>query len=230
MQFPDSCDLGNNHYLFYTASGQPQIAKGNYKLAELLPASEQRGLQKDISECFEDMGRWASRGKMKFAEEFSYLGGIQYSAPILFEDKQDGDTALKIDIIEIDDESPDTLKKTVEALDGFDENADNDGLFREEFTKAQLAWAPYVQADINTSVHFNGEEIKGVDQLPKYEYRSLTLTTMLGAAGLSIAGMFMFFAGPASYYRGGGYDRRAQERRDRIEDIKKLSGLDNPIL
>tara|TARA_R110002124_G_scaffold129483_1_gene290791 strand:- start:89424 stop:90344 length:921 start_codon:yes stop_codon:yes gene_type:complete len=225
MAFPDNCDLGTDFYLISNKKGGGlEIGRGYHSYSRVLPIETQEKITDDISDCMDDMADWVKKDRLQFTEEFRYQAGLTYSEAGIVFDHTDGETLLSKDIIEEKSDKPAHLKAVVEALDSYVEDSDNTRLFKAEFAKAQDSWNEYKSKRNSRDPYFTRDnELKNVDSYAQYEYSSVGLELWGGLVGGSTLAIFLFNCGPGTGYRGGGYDRREEEREEKIKAVKALA-------
>jgi hypothetical protein len=161
---------------------------------------------------------------LNFAEEFSYQAGLDYSEVGIIFDRTDGETRLYKDIIEESNDAPPHLQAVVEALDSYAEEADNSRLYRAEFAKAQQTWGAYKSERNSKDPYFTRDKaLKNEESHAKYEYSSVGFELWGGLMGGSALAIFLFNCGPGTYSRGGAYNRREEEREEKINTINSLA-------
>lgn len=229
MQFPDNCGLEDSYILLSKdAEGKMQISKGDNWFSQLQTPDEQSRLIDDVDDCMDSLSKWAAKGNFDFADDFYYASNAKYASPFLVNDINAGEQRLHIDII---DRDVDDLEDIVEDRDDYNAEGDNTSLYQEEFAKAQQSWAAYKANAQSANVYFDKSgEIKNADKYPKYDHDSVTARDALGLFGYSFIAGFLLISGPLSTRWGTGYNRRVENRDEKINQLKSMSGRDRPIL
>lgn len=225
MAFPDNCDLDTNFYLISKKKGGGlELGRGTHRHTRVLPIETQEKMTDDISDCMEDMADWVKEDRFNFTEEFRYQAGLEYSEAGVIFDRTHDQIKLYKDIIEEKSDQPQHLKAVVEALDSYVEDGDNTKLYKAEFAKAQKTWSDYKSDRNSRDPYFARDEtLKNVDSYATYEYGSVGLKLWGGLMGGSALAIFLFNCGPGTSYRGGAYNRREEEREEKMNAIKSLA-------
>jgi hypothetical protein len=225
MTFPENCDLDTNYYLISKKKGGGlEIGRGSHTYARALPIEDQEKITDDISDCMDDMSDWVKANRFNFAEEFRYQAEVEYSEAGIIFDHTDGEKSLYKDIIEESNDGPPHLQDVVEALDSYVEDGDNSRLYRAEFAKAQQTWGAYKSERNSKDPYFTRDKtLRNEESHAKYEYSSVGFELWSTLMAGSVLSIFLFSCGPGSSYRGGAYNRREEEREEKINAIKSLA-------
>jgi hypothetical protein len=230
LRFPDDCNLDSYRYLIsQKPDGTLELSRGDSETSDIQPLHTQQNLYERIDHCMSDLRANARKGDFSFADEFSIVTNVEYSAPAIVYDIHDKFYTLRKDIID-DDATPLSLQDVVEASEGYDAESDNLSLYRATFNKAVTEWDYYRKHQNNTESYFDDSKIKNQSAYQQYDYDSLT-----GAAWFSMVlgfaiGSFGVGCVSSSTRRSQGYHQRKAVRDEQITALNLMSGRDTPIL